>query len=318
MKFGFVLPNRGPLAAPEAMIQLAHAGEELGFAYAAVGDHVMVPRAVASRYPYSETGDFGQSGECYDQLALLAFVAAQTRRVRLLTSVMVVPHRQPVTAAKTIATIDALSGGRMTLGVGAGWMAEEFAALQLPPFDERGSVTDEYIAIFRALWTQEEPHFEGRYARFKDVIFRPKPPQGSIPIWVGGESGPALSRAARIGDAWYPIGINPKAPLDTLPRYRAGLDALGEELKAAGRNPKSLHLAYYAVWYNETAQPAFDGQRRLFTGAPAQVAGDIAAFRALGVGTIVFSFIGNPEKTSLAPSLARMERFVREVLPLAS
>ena len=145
----------------------------------------------------------------------MAFVAGKTSRLRLVTSVTVVPHRPAVLQAKMLATIDVLSNGRLTFGIGAGWMKEEFQALGVPPFPERGAVTDEYLDAFRELWTKDDPRFEGRHVKFADILFEPKPVQKPHPpIWVGGESGPALRRTARIGDAWYPIGTNPQHRLE--------------------------------------------------------------------------------------------------------
>ena len=163
MKYGLTVPNRGPLATPEALGSLARHGEELGFDSVQTGDHIVVPNSIASRYPYSQGGEFpgGELGESMEQLTLLSFLAGQTTRIRLVTSVIIVPHRNPLVAAKVLATLDILSGGRLIVGVGAGWMKEEFEALGLPPFEERGAVTDEYIRAYKELWTSDNPSFEG-------------------------------------------------------------------------------------------------------------------------------------------------------------
>jgi probable F420-dependent oxidoreductase len=221
MLIGFDMPVRGALATPETIARLAIEGEAMGFGHATFSDHIVIPNDIQARYPYAETGEFPAQarGDWYEQLTTMAFVAARTTRLRLVTSVMVVPHRPAVLTAKILATIDLLSQGRLTVGCGAGWLAEEFAALGTPPFAERGAVTDEYLGAFRALWTMATPRFDGRYVRFADIVFAPKPKQQPHPpLWVGGESGPALRRAARLGDGWYPIGVNPRFPLDTLTR----------------------------------------------------------------------------------------------------
>ena len=114
-------------------------------------------------------------------------------------------------------------GGGIELGIGAGWCKEEFEAIGAPPFEDRGNVTDEWMMACKELWSNEDPKFDGKYVQFSDVVFTPKPVQKAIPIWVGGESGPALRRTARLGDAWYPIGSNKRHLLDSLPRYRAGI-----------------------------------------------------------------------------------------------
>ena len=148
---------------------------------------------------------------------MLAFLAGQTSRIGLGTSVMIVPHRNPLVAAKSIATLDVLSGGRVILGVGVGWLREEFEVLDLPPFDERGAVTDEYLRAFIELWTSDNPSFHGKYVQFDDISFLPKPVQKPHPpIWIGGESRPAIRRAAQLGNGWHPLGVNSLSPLSTV------------------------------------------------------------------------------------------------------
>ncbi len=316
MNFGFSIPTRGPLATREGVLALARRGEELGFAYLALPDHIVIPRTIASPYPYNAARKMAGAadGDCLEQLALLAFLAAATREIRLLTSVMVVPHRPAVFTAKALATIDVLSQGRVTVGAGAGWMDEEFQAVGAPPFAERGRVTDEYLRAFKTLWTEDDPRFEGRYARFADVSFLPKPVQTPHPpLWIGGESPAALRRVVALGDAWYPIGSNPQYPLDTVDRYARAVAGLREEARRAQRDPDSIALCYWVAWYREGQTLALDdGQRQVFTGSDGEVARDIAAFRALGVSHLLFNFA----RSTLAESLAAMERFVAQVAPL--
>src|SRR5215471_9757136 len=162
MQIGFNAPTAGPLAAPDALVRICVEGEAMGYDYAVFSDHVVIPTSIGARYPYSETGEFpsGSAGPRHEQLTEVAFVAAKTTRLRLVTSVMVVPHRPAVLAAKMLSTIDVLSGGRLTLGIGAGWMREEFEAIDAPDFDARGTVTDEYVRAFVELWTRDAPKFE--------------------------------------------------------------------------------------------------------------------------------------------------------------
>lgn len=296
MQIGFNLPGGGPLATPEAMARLAQEGEALGYGYATVSDHVVIPADIHAKYPYTEDGEFPQTarGERHEQLVQAMFVAAKTTRLRIVTSVMVVPHRPAMLAAKMISTIDVLSGGRLTLGIGAGWLQEEFEALQVPEFAARGRVTDEYILAAKELWTSPDPRFEGEFVRFRDVGFLPKPVQpGGPPIWVGGESGPALRRTAKLGDAWYPIGTNPSFPLESLARYRAGVTKLRGLVEKAGRDPASVGLAYRVQRYGPEVPPtAGDGERRLFSGTPAQIADDLKAMRDMGVQGVDLTFPG--------------------------
>jgi probable F420-dependent oxidoreductase len=216
--------------------------------------------------------------------------------------------------AKALATIDVLSHGRVTVGCGVGWMDEEFKAVGAPPFAERGKVTDEYLRIFKTLWTEDDPRFEGKYARFQNISFLPKPVQKPYPpLWIGGESPAALRRVVALGDAWYPIGSNPEFPLDTLERYTQALSRLRDEAGRANRDPASIELAYWANWYKEGRANTLDnGQRQLFTGSDADVAGDIAAFRSLGVRHLLFNFV----RSTLSESLSATERFAAQVLPL--
>ena len=161
MNFGFSVPIGGALATGGALASLARRGEELGFGFLSTGDHLIVPRQIRSRYPYSDNGEFGSAASFLDQPTLLSFVAAATSSIRLVTGVLVVPYRSPIHTAKVLATIDVLSGGRLTVGCGVGWMREEFEILGVPPFEERGAVTDEYIRVFRELWTSDDPEFHG-------------------------------------------------------------------------------------------------------------------------------------------------------------
>jgi probable F420-dependent oxidoreductase len=314
MQIGFSAPTAGPLASLDALTELCTGAEALGYDYATFSDHVVIPTDISSPYPYSASGEFSNAGtgERNEQLIELAFVAARTSKLRLVTSVMVVPHRPAVLAAKQLATIDVLSGGRVTLGIGAGWMKEEFEALGTPPFAERGKVTDEYIAAFRELWTKDKPSFSGDYVTFDKISFAPKPAQkGGIPIWIGGESGPALRRTARIGDAWYPIPNNPAFPLDSLARYTASVARLRQMTAEAGRDPKAVGLTIRFPRYGAGVdEKAGDGERRLFSGGDAAIAGDIKALAALGVGAIDMGFGG----TTVPEILAEMKRFKSEVM----
>src|SRR5258707_11515053 len=209
MEFGFNLPNSGKLATPEIMSRISHEGEALGYDYLTVTDHVVLPDMAEPGYPYSESGAFlsTDSAHRHEMLTLAAYLAGITSRLRLVLAVLVVPYRPAVLAAKQLATIDVLSGGRLTVGIGAGWLQAEFDPVATNPFAERGAGTGEYLAAFRALWTEDKPKIAGHYVHYDGLVLAPKPVQKPhTPIWVGGESGPSMRRAARFGDAWYPIG----------------------------------------------------------------------------------------------------------------
>ncbi len=299
MRFGFSLPVGGDLAAPETMARIALAGEALGYDYATFSDHIVIPTDIQARYPYTGSGEFpaGSRAPRHEQLTAMAFIAGRTTRLGLVSSVMVAPHRPAVLAAKMLATIDVLSGGRLTVGIGAGWLKEEFEALGAPDFAARGMVTDEYIAAFRALWTQAAPEFAGQYVQFSNIDFAPKPKQHpSPPIWIGGESGPALRRVARLGDGWYPIGVNPQHPLDSLSRYRAAVARLHKLTQEAGRDPGAITLAYRAQRFGPALPPlADDGERRLFAGGADDIAADLRALAAEGVSHVDIGFEAKDE-----------------------
>jgi probable F420-dependent oxidoreductase len=313
MQIGCSAPTSGPWIAPDSLVRIATEAEMLGFDYVTVSDHVMIPTSIASRYPYSESGEFpsGAGAARLEQLTTAAFIAAATSKLGIVTSVMVVPHRPAVLTAKILATIDYLSKGRLTLGIGAGWCKEEFEAIGAPPFEDRGHVTDEWMMACKELWAKDEPKFDGKYVKFSEVVFTPKPVQKSIPIWVGGESGPAMRRTAKYGDAWYPIGTNPQFPMDTLTRFKAGAAKLRDLTSKAGRNPSAVALAY-RVSSNPEAQPkgTVDGERKLFTGSAADFAGDIRALSDAGVTSFDFGMFG----PTLAATIDNMRRFKDEVV----
>ncbi len=308
VKFGYDVPVTGPMADPESIARIARGGEELGLEHAYLSDHVVVPRLIASPYPYTPDGAAPFGNSFLELLTAVSYVAGVTSRVRLVTSVMVVPYRAAVHTAKALATIDVLSGGRLTLGVGVGWMREEFEALGAPPFAERGRVTDEYLAAFRELWTAPSPEFSGDHVSFSNIAFEPKPVQRPHPpIWVGGESPPALRRAATTGDGWYPISYRTSHPLDTLDALKASLARLHALAREAGRDPEDIEVTYHAgVYDRRDAETAAGGGRRAFTGTDEQIADDVRRFEEAGVSNIFWTFPGQtPDEL-----LGWMERFV--------
>ena len=319
MQFGFSAPFRGPLANPANIRTIAERAESLGYNVLSVSDHLVVPRQVAPNYPYSDSGEFAWTADgttdCMEQFTLLAWLAAITSKVRLLTSVIVVPHRNPVFMAKSLATTDVLSGGRVTVGVGAGWMREEFEALNLEDFDARGKVTDEYLAVMKLLWTQDRASHDGEFFRFADVDADPKPLQKPFPpIWVGGESMPALRRTVAFGDGWYPFGTNPKFRMDTVEAFVARRDVLFRLADRAGRDPGGIALAYNCAFHNEAERQSVTGERLAFTGPAEARAADIAALAATGVTT----FMVNVTANDLSQMLDRMEAFATNVMPLVA
>ena len=305
MRYGFYLPTRGGCATADALETIVQRGEALGFHSVMIADHLVFPTVVASKYPYTVSGVFPGGGDALDQLSLMAFVAGRTRSLRLVTSVMILPYRNPVPTAKMLATIDVLSRGRVTVGVGVGWLREEFEALDAPDFERRGAVSDEYLRIFKALWTQDPASFEGEFYRFQTLRCVPHPVQKPHPpIWIGGHSGPALRRAARYGDGWHPVGANPAVPLRPA-ELRASLDALARLTEAEGRDPSTLTISFKAPVYDPSVTTLTGRDRRPFSGAPQQIADDIGAYEKVGVSELVFDF----RSERLDDALERMERF---------
>jgi probable F420-dependent oxidoreductase len=313
MQIGFNLPVSGPMATPEVMARTAELGEALGFNYLTLTDHIALPDVTAPGYPYSTTGEFysPDPGHRMEQLTAAAWIAAKTSKIRLVLAVMVVPHRPAVLAAKMLSTVDVLSGGRLTIGIGAGWLKAEIDAVATTPFAERGAVTDEYMDAMRVIWTQDKPAFQGKYVNINGLLTDPKPVQKPHPpIWVGGESGPSMRRAARIGDAWYPIGSNNAHLLDTLPRLTAGIGKLREMTRAAGRDPSAVGVVYRVKRHGQPAPLATDGNRKLFTGTVANTIEDIAAVKEIGVTALDFDFEGRDAERSAS----EMKKFRDEVL----
>ena len=315
MEFGVSLPSRGPLARPDIVLKIAAKAEALRYASVFVSDHIVLPTSSArSVYPYSPTGQLpgGANQDYLEPLSLLAHLAQATTKVRLGTSVLVVPYRNPVTTAKTLATIDVLSRGRVILGAGVGWLREEFEAVSAPPFAERGRVTDEYLSLMRAMWTKDPVSFAGRFYTVRDVHALPKPVQrGGIPIWIGGHTDSALKRTAVLGDAWHPIGLRPPAML--LPdEYAAKVKQLQSYAHQAGRDPRTIALTFRTPMEVRGArEKSPGGDRPLFQGTAAEVIDDVRRYQALGVSHIVF----DPVRPDVNAALASLERFAHDVRP---
>jgi len=208
---GVHLPQAGPSSSGEALRRAAVLAEDLGFADVWVSDHLVVP--TGAKYP--------PSPYIFEPLTALAFVAAATQRVRLGTTVLVLPMRNPLMVAKALASIDQLSGGRVTLGTAAGWLEAEFDALGVP-FGERGARTDEAIEILRRMWTDD--HISAEYPvhgiRFESIRAKPQP-VGHLPIWIGGHADVAVDRAIRVGDGWHGAFARPDVVEGIVKRLRA-------------------------------------------------------------------------------------------------
>lgn len=308
MQIGLNLDNRGPTATPERMVRFAQTADRLGFSSLGVSDHIVLVRRQTRDYPYSATGeiDFDAWTPWNDTLGLIAFVAGRTERIRIGPSVLILPYRNPLVTAKFFATVDSLSGGRLFLGAGTGWWREEFEALGLGEhFAERGPRTDEYLRIFRNLWTEANPSFAGRFFSYADLIAEPKPAQpGGPPVWIGGNTPRALRRVAEFGDVWHPVVLTPPAHLDPaeMAQRRDELAALCEK---NGRDPATLRIVpkTHLFWSERDGRP--------LAGPPAKIVEDLHAYRAVGASEVIFYVPGDSE----AEQLDSLQRIAEEVMP---
>ena len=300
MHFGVGLPHFRRLASTEAIVTVAQQAEALGFDSVWVSDHIVVPRSAIPRF-----------GEVFfEPFTTLAYVAGKTKRVRLGTSVIILPYRHPLFMGKALATLDVLSGGRVIVGAAVGWLAEEFEALGIP-FTERGARSDEALKVMRALWTEAEPKFEGKFFRFAGIRAEPKPLQKPHPpIWIGGNSPAAFRRAAEFAGAWHPS----HRPVEEIAAGARQFKALA---KARGRDPKSLAIVARAplrvITNGDVPEP-----RPLLVGTPEQIVNDIGKYKEAGVTGFMFdTYYGNPavNDQDLKGVLATLEAFSQSVRP---
>ena len=233
MKYGIIFANVGPLGRPEIAAELGQICEETGIESVWTVEHVIVPGGYASEYPYAKDGKMpgGDDAPVPDPLVWLTWVGAHTTTLRLATGILILPQRNPVVLAKEVATLDLLTGGRVTLGIGVGWLQEEFDAIGVP-FAERAARTDEYVAVMRALWTGTAVDFDGEFTTLRAAHSFPHPAQGSVPIVVGGHTKAAARRAGRLGDGFFP-GKGDWSELQPVMR---------EAAVEAGRDPDAIEI----------------------------------------------------------------------------
>ena len=235
MKIGIVFANIGPFGTAQGAIDLATAAEEAGIDSLWTVEHVVYPDDYGSTYPYDDSGRMmmAPDTDLTDPLTWLTWVGAHTSTIRLATGILILPERNPVVLAKQLGTMDALTGGRVDLGIGVGWLREEFDALGIP-WERRGARTDEYVAAMRTLWAGASASFAGEFVSFSGVSSHPKPVDGSVPIVVGGHSDAAARRAGRLGDGFWPG----KGDLDHL------LDVMRREAEAHDRDPDAIEVTW--------------------------------------------------------------------------
>lgn len=285
MKFGIAYPT---FLDGDEIRRFAVRTEELGFESIWVGDHVVFPAKAPDGYPYTEDGSFQRPPDApfIEPFTLLSFIASVTSHIKLGTTVIIVPYRHPIVQAKMFASLDVLTGGRAICGVGVGWLKEEFDALDAP-FAKRGAMTDEYLEIFKCLWTEPIPSYDGQFHQFSDITFEPKPVQKPyIPIWVGGHSRNAIRRSVHHGNAWHPTRQTPEWMAERLPFLRSY--ALEH-----GRDPAEItislkrHLHFTELGVELGGGPLTTGT---VIGTAQDVLDDVKRCQDMGIDQVTFDF----------------------------
>jgi probable F420-dependent oxidoreductase len=307
MRIGVSLPNVGIDHGKETLLPVAEAAERLGFDSVWAAHHVVLPYERESRYPYQRSGTevaMTPGMQWLDPIVTLSAIAAVTERVRLGTSVFVLPYRDPVTLAAELAALDVLSEGRLVLGVGVGWMREEFEAIGIPAA-ERGARTDEHLEVMKTLWSEDPASFEGRFTRFENVVLATTPrTEGGPPIWIGGNTDAALRRALRFGSGWHGFEVFPEEIAD----LRERLGRLAEE---GGRDPAELELSVArGLMPPGREQESFIPDRRMLGGSAGSVVDELGRYADEGVELVLI-------QVSLLPPVVpdALEWVAAEVLP---
>jgi probable F420-dependent oxidoreductase len=310
VRIGVSLPNVGLDHSKEMLLAVAEAAERLGFDSVFAAHHVALPYERESEYPYKRSGTevaMSPGMQWLDPLVTLSVVAGVTERIGLGTSVLVLPYRNPVNLAAEAASLDVLSGGRLILGVGAGWMREEFETLGLDPA-ERGARTDEYIEVMRTLWTEDPASFDGRFVHFDGTVLAMRPrTAGGPPVWVGGNTDAGMRRALRYGDGWHGFEVYP----EELPDVHERLDRLGGEV---GRDPGRLVLSVArGLIPPGREEQSFVPDRRMLGGSAGAIVEELGSYAEEGVELVLI------QVSLLPPAVPEaLEWVAAEVLPQLS
>ncbi len=309
MQIGLSIPRLPDAQGIRRFVQRA---EELGFESVLAGDHVLLPTGGTNQYPYTADGSFSRPADepFLETMTMLGYMAACTDTIKLGSTVIILPYRNPLVQAKMFASLDVLTDGRMICGVGVGWLEKEFDTLGVP-YAERGPMSDEFLEIFKTLWTQAHPEFHGNYYDIEGIQFYPKPvQQPHIPIWVGGHSRPALRRVARYGDCWHTTRQTPDFVAQNLPYLR-------EQAERAGRDPASISISLKRSLHF-TDLDAAEEEASVRTGGVViattqEVIDDVYYCRELGINQLTYDF----RVDGLDASIRVMEHLAAEVLPVA-
>ena len=291
--------------------RFARRAEELGFSSVLVGDHIVVPAGGTTQYPYTADGSFPGSPEdpFLETMTLLGFLAACTDSIKLGSTVVILPYRNPVVQAKMFASLDVLTNGRIICGVGVGWLEKEFETLGVP-FEQRGPMSDEFLEVFKVLWTEENPVFHGKFYNIEGITFYPKPLQKPhIPIWVGGHARAAIRRTAKYGDCWHPTRQTPEFVARNIPYLR-------QETERAGRDPDQMLISLKrSVHFTDLGVAEISSVRTggAMVASTQEIVDDVYRCRELGIGQLTYDFLVD----GLEDSTLVMEHLARQVLPVA-
>ncbi len=296
MKFGIALPNFGKYAKRDAILGIAKTAETLGFDSVWVSDHIVIPESHQ-----------GFGNVFYEPIATLTYIAALTTKIYLGTSVIILPYRNPIILAKMVSTLDVLSNGRVILGVGTGWLKEEFQALGVP-YEKRGKMTDEHIQVLKTLWGQERPKFIGMYNKFEDINFLPKPIQKPCPpIWIGGNSRKAIERAVNLGHGWHPEGLTPEEVKEKV-KYINKLLVKKKKVTSGFVISLRKNLQIKRASENEIKN---SDKRETLRGTPKKIIEGIEKYKNSGVSHLIFHVLSG----NLEGVIKTMEFFSREIRP---
>jgi probable F420-dependent oxidoreductase len=309
MRIGLSIPR---LPDAEGIRRFVKRAEELGFESVLAGDHIVLPTSGTNQYPYSADGSFSRPSDepFLETMTMLGYMAACTDTIKIGTTVIILPYRNPVVQAKMFASLDVLTNGRMICGVGVGWLEKEFDILGVP-YNQRGPMSDEFLQVFKILWTETDPEFHGQFYNIDGIQFYPKPVQEPhIPIWVGGHTHRALRRTAKYGDCWHTTRQTPDFVAQNLPYLR-------EQTEKAGRDPASISISLKRSLHF-TDLGAGEGKSVLtggtVIGTTQEVIDDVYYCRELGIDQLTYDF----RVDGIDTSLEVMERLADRVLPVAN
>ena len=308
MEIGISIPR---LPDAQGLKRYVERAEELGFESVLAGDHIVLPTDGTNQYPYTSDGSFSRPTDepFLETMTLLGYLAACTSRIKLGSTVVILPYRNPVVQAKMFASLDVLTNGRIICGVGVGWLEKEFEILGLD-YHQRGAMTNEFLEIMQELWTQPNPEYHGKYYRFDGIKFEPKPVQQSgIPIWVGGHTKAALRRTAKYGSCWHTSRQTPDFVAENLPYLRERIEKEGRDQSAVTVSLKrSLHFT--DIGMNEGNYVRSGGSLVATTG---EVLEDLHICQEIGINQLTFDF----RVESLPDCIKVMEHLADTVLPAA-